>query len=88
MNTRVQGALSTALSGALTLDAGLAYVWNDYEVPALEIGVPLVDRLLAFYAGLRRTLARQWWVSAFYRRERRRSNLDDFEITWTGSSRR
>jgi hypothetical protein len=84
VNTSVQAGLSTGLPGALSLETGVGYVWNDYEAPALELGVPREDRILGFYAGLRRTLSRQWWVSAFYRRERRRSNLDDFNTTSDG----
>jgi hypothetical protein len=84
VTTSLQVALSTALPGALTLDTGVAYGWNDYEVPALEIGVPREDRILSLYAGLRRTLGRQWWASVFYRQERRRSNLDLFDTTSDG----
>jgi hypothetical protein len=39
---------------------------------------------LSLYAGLRRSLGRHWWVSAYYRRERRQSNLDSFEVTSDG----
>ena len=83
VNTSVHGAFAAALPGSLTLDAGLGYVWNDYEVPSLEIGAPREDRILVLYAGLRRSVARNWWVSGFYRRERRRSNLADFNtLAW------
>ena len=84
VNTSVQGALAATLPASLTLDAGLGYVWNDYKVPSLETGLPREDRILALYAGLRRSIARNWWVSGFYRRERRRSNLGEFNTTSDG----
>ena len=84
VNTSVRGAVAAGLPWSLTLDAGLGYAWNDYEVPALELGVPREDRILALYAGLRRSVAHNWWVSGFYRRERRRSNLGEFNTTSDG----
>jgi hypothetical protein len=84
VNTSIQGALSAALPEALKLEAGAGYVWNDYDVPSLELGVPREDRILAFYVGLRRPVVRRFWVSAFYRRERRQSNLGEFSTTSDG----
>ena len=84
VNTSIQGSLATALPWSLSLEAGLGYVWNDYDVPTLELGVPREDRILALYAGLRRNITERWWVSGFYRRERRRSNLDAFTTTSDG----
>jgi hypothetical protein len=84
VSTSVQGALTTSLPWELSFDAGLAYAWSDYKLPSLELGVPREDRVLGLYAGLRRSIARRWWVSAFYRREQRRSNLDDFDTTSDG----
>ena len=84
VNTSIQGAVAAALPWSLTLDAGLGYVWNDYPVPSLELGVPREDRVLALYAGLRRDVAHHWWVSGFYRRERRESNLSAFNTTSDG----
>ncbi len=84
VNTSIQGSLATTLPWSVSLDAGLGYVWNDYDVPTLELGVPREDRMLALYAGLRRNITPRWWVSGFYRRERRRSNLDAFTTTSDG----
>jgi hypothetical protein len=84
INTSVQGAVAAAVPWSLTLDTGVGYVWNDYDVPVPDLGVPREDRILAFYAGLRRSIVRNWWVSAFYRRERRRSNVDEFDTTSDG----
>ena len=84
VNTSVQASVAAALPWSLTLDTGLGYVWNDYNVPTLELGVPREDRILALYAGLRRNVAQHWWISGFYRRERRESNLADFNTTSDG----
>jgi Putative beta-barrel porin 2 len=84
VNTSIQGALSAALPWELSLESGVGYVWNDYETPSLELGVPREDRILGFFAGLRRPVAHRFWVSAFYRRERRRSNLASFDTTSDG----
>lgn len=84
VNTSIQGALSAALPWNLSFEGGLGYVWNDYETPSLELGVPREDRILGFFAGLRRPVAHRFWVSAFYRRERRQSNLATFDTTSDG----
>ena len=84
VNTSIQGALSAALPWELSLEGGVGYVWNDYETPSLELGVPREDRILGFFAGLRRPVAHRFWVSAFYRHERRRSNLAFFDTTSDG----
>jgi hypothetical protein len=84
VNTSVQGALSAALPWELSLEAGAGYVWNDYKAPALDLGRPREDRILGFFAGLRRPIAHRLWASAFYRRERRRSNLAAFDTTSDG----
>ena len=46
--------------------------------------MPREDEIFSLYAGLRRSFGRQWWASAFYRRERRTSNLDAFDTTSDG----
>jgi hypothetical protein len=84
VNTLVTASVAAPLPAELALDIGLGYSWNDYQVPALGIGVPREDRILGFYAGLQRHFGRRWWGSAYYRRERRRSNLDAFDVTSDG----
>jgi hypothetical protein len=84
VTTSVTAALAAPVLAELSLETGLGFAWNDYKVDALELGVPREDRLLSLYAGLRRSLGRHWWVSAYYRRERRQSNLDSFEVTSDG----
>jgi hypothetical protein len=81
VNTGFTASLTTPLPASLSLEAGLGMGWNDYRVPALELGVPREDRIFGLYAGLRRGFGRQWWASAFYRREQRTSNIEDFETT-------
>ena len=84
VNTSIQGSVSAGLPWQMNADAGLGYSWNDYDLPTAELGVPREDRILGLYAGLRRYIGQRWWVSAFYRREQRRSNLDDFDTTSDG----
>lgn len=84
VNTGFTAAVTGPLPASLSLDAGLGYAWNDYRIPALELGVPREDGIFALYAGLRRGFGRQWWASAFYRREQRSSNIDAFNTTSDG----
>jgi hypothetical protein len=46
--------------------------------------VPREDRILAWYVGLRRPVHRQVFLSATYRRQERRSNLDAFDVDADG----
>jgi len=84
VNTMLSASVTAPVPASLSLDAGLGYSWNGYRVDALEIGVPREDGIFSLYAGLRRRIGQKWWASAFYRRERRRSNLDAFDVTSDG----
>ena len=69
---------------ALRLTSGAGYQWNDYRTPALELGVPREDRMFGWFVGLRRVLFGRAYLSADYRRERRDSNLDVFDVVTDG----
>jgi hypothetical protein len=67
----------------LFLDAGTGYRWNDYRTIAREIGVPRADTIFDWHLGLRRPL--RWGsIGAGYQRQRRRSNVDRFDVTTDG----
>ena len=74
VSTGVQGVLRVPLVAKLEGRGGLGYQWNDYQTIAPEIGKPREDRILGWFVGLRRPVARQLALSAFYRREDRDSN--------------
>jgi hypothetical protein len=84
VTTSAQATLAVPLPYALSVDSGLGHYWNDYRTPAFEIGEPREDRLLAWFVGVRRQLGRRFFVSGFYRRERRQSNIDDFDNVTDG----
>lgn len=84
VNTSLHGSLVTALPWELGLEAGAGYAWNDYDLPSLETALPREDRIFDLYAGLRRSFGRHWWASAFYRRQQRYSNLDEFDTISDG----
>jgi hypothetical protein len=82
--TSVQGAGRFPLPLELQLQGGVGYQWNDYRTVSAEIGEPRRDEILSYYVGLRRALVRQLFLSAIYRAERRRSNLDRFDTNPDG----
>jgi hypothetical protein len=84
VTTGLQGAARLPLPAALQLQAGLGYQWNDYRVVTESIGEPRADHILALYVGLRRPIHRQLFLAANYRREQRRSNLDEFDTNTDG----
>jgi hypothetical protein len=84
VTTGLQGAARLPLPASLQLQAGLGYQWNDYRVVTESIGEPRADRILALYVGLRRAVRPQLFVAANYRREQRRSNLDEFNTHTDG----
>lgn len=67
------------LSLVLRLAAG--YHWNDYRTPAADTGSPRRDVMWDGAVGLARSLSRRAWVRADYRRERRNSEIDLFDVT-------
>jgi hypothetical protein len=71
--------LPAPLSLVLRLAAG--YHWNDYRTPAADTGSPRRDTMWDGAVGLSRSLSRRAWVRADYRRERRNSEIDLFDVT-------
>ena len=57
------------------------YHWNDYRTPAADTGSPRRDTMWDGAVGLARSLSHRAWVRADYRRERRNSDLDMFDVT-------
>jgi hypothetical protein len=82
--TALQGSGRFPLPLQFQAQGGLGYQWNDYRVVSEEIGAPREDRILAWYVGLRRPVHRQLVLSATYRRQERRSNIDRFDIDADG----
>lgn len=76
--------LSAPLGFGTTLAAAAGYHWNEYQTTASALGAPREDRILGWSIGLGRTLTRRAYVRADYRRERRDSNVHDFDITTQG----
>jgi hypothetical protein len=77
------GGAELDLPGPLSLVLRLAagYHWNDYRTPAADTGSPRRDTLWDGAVGLARSLSRRAWVRADYRRERRNSEIDAFDVT-------
>lgn len=77
------GGVDLDLPGPLSLVLRLAagYHWNDYRTPAADTGSPRRDTLWDGAVGLARSLSRRAWVRADYRRERRNSEIDTFDVT-------
>ncbi|MET0556514.1 MAG: outer membrane beta-barrel protein [Vicinamibacteria bacterium] len=66
---------------AIVLRLAAGYHWNDYRTPAADTGSPRRDTIWDGAVGLARSLSRRAWVRADYRRERRNSDLDVFDVT-------
>jgi hypothetical protein len=84
VSSDVQAHTSLGLPADFAFQGGLGYHWNDYRTVASAIGQPREDRIFAWWVGLSRPLTSWSWVRADYRRERRRSNLGDFEAEYDG----
>jgi hypothetical protein len=84
VSSGVQGTLQVPLPAQVQARGGLGYQWNDYRTVASEIGRPREDRILGWYAGLRRPVRRNLFLSGAYRSEHRRSNVDAFDTQASG----
>ncbi len=82
--TALQGSARFPLPLEFQAQGGLGYQWNDYRTASAELGTPREDRILAWYVGLRRPVHQQVFLSATYRRQERRSNLDAFDVDADG----
>ncbi len=84
VSSAVQGTLLVPLPAEFQIRGGLGYQWNDYRTVASEIGVPREDRILAWQVGLRRAVRPNLFLSAAFRSEDRRSNVDTFDTDADG----
>ena len=82
--TGVQGVLTLALPAKFEARGGLGYQSNDYRTIAPEIGASREDRILGWFVGLRRPIARKLALSAAYRDENRDSNINDLDTDANG----
>jgi hypothetical protein len=82
--TGIQGTGRFPLPLGFQLRVGLGYQWNDYRTLAQGAGEPRQDRILGYHLGLRRSVVRHLFLSAVYRREERRSNLERFDTDSDG----
>jgi hypothetical protein len=80
VSTVFDARLSLPLPLAGTLTAGVAAGWNDYPLDADGLGEPRRDRLLGWSIGLARPLTGRAYLRADYRHDRRRSNIDAFDV--------
>jgi hypothetical protein len=79
-----QLVLTLPLPLELSLRVGGALQRNEYRVDAAGLGAPRRDTIRGLTLGLGRPLTRWSFVRADYRRDRRDSNLDEFDAdTWT-----
>ena len=84
VTTSAQASLTAPLPLGLALNSGAGYHWNDYRTPAAKLGRPRQDRIFGWYFGLRRPLSRWATLAATYRKDRRNSNLDEFDSVMEG----
>jgi hypothetical protein len=84
VSTGVQGVLEVPLPARFEARGGAGYQWNDYRTNSIELGSPREDRILGWFVGLRRPIARKLSLSAAYRKEERSSNIDNFDTDADG----
>ncbi len=84
VSTGLQGTLQVPLPAQFQVRGGVGYQWNDYRTVATGIGSPREDRILGWHVGLRRPVRPNLFLSAAYRSEDRRSNVDDFDTNTNG----
>jgi hypothetical protein len=84
VSSGVVAAVTLPLPLQLSASGGASYQWNDYRIPAVEIGQPRKDRIFGWSVGLGRPLTRWCFVRVDYRQDHRDSNLDEFEYTAHG----
>jgi hypothetical protein len=84
VSNSVQGTLQLQLPAQFRLQGGVGYQWNDYRTVAFGIGGPREDRILGWYASLRRPVRQNLFLSGSYRSEDRRSNVNTFDSNADG----
>jgi hypothetical protein len=66
------------------LRGGVAWLRNNYPNDAAGLSVPRRDDIFGWSVGIGRDLGWRAWVRADYRRERRESNVEGFDVTTDG----
>jgi len=84
VSTGLQGTVQVPLPAEFQIRGGVGYQWNDYRTVATVIGKPREDRILGWYVGLRRPVRQNLFLSGAYRKEDRRSNVDEFDTNADG----
>ncbi len=84
LSNSVQATFMAPLPLSLSLESGAGYLWNEYRIPARALGRPREDRVFGWFAGLKRPVTRWADLSAVYRRDRRSSNLSEFDSVVEG----
>jgi Putative beta-barrel porin 2 len=84
VSTGVQGVLQVPLPQRFEARGGVGYQWNDYRTISPEIDDLRADRILGWFVGLRRPIARKLALSGAYRKEKRTSNIDTFDTDADG----
>jgi hypothetical protein len=84
VTTSIQGTGRFPLPLELQLQSGIGYQWNEYRTVAQGTNAPREDRIFGYHVGLRRAIVRQLFLTAMYRREERRSNLERFDTDSDG----
>jgi hypothetical protein len=81
VTTAAQAGVTLPVPFSCSFRGGAGYQWNTYQTVASAIGVPREDTIFAWSVGLGRPLGSRAFLRGDYRRERRNSNLRDFNIT-------
>ena len=84
LSNSVQGTLQVPLPAEFRLQGGVGYQWNDYRTVVVRIGGPREDRILGWYASLRRPVRQNLFLSGSYRSEDRQSNVNVFDSNSDG----
>jgi hypothetical protein len=84
VTTAGQADLTLPLPLYFSLRGGVGYHRNAYRTIVPELGEPRQDDIFAWSVGVGRGVTRWAFLRADYRRERRRSNLDAFDVDTDG----
>ena len=80
VSSSVLGQLQIPLPLSVAFTGAASWRWNDYRVAVDALGEPRADRVFGWSVGLARPLTSWAFLRADYRRDRRRSNVDAFDL--------
>ncbi len=80
VSSSTETEVTLPLPFAISAHGGAGYHWNDYRTVAAALGAPRKDRIFGWSGGLGRPVTRWGYLRVDYRRDRRNSNLDVFDI--------